>query len=59
VSDDQAAVPQPDPDEPPGWRVLDADGNVVATGGLSEAKPAGRVAELIDQQQAASEGEQQ
>jgi hypothetical protein len=32
-------TPQPDVDEAPGWVVRDPDGNVVATGPLTEALP--------------------
>lgn len=53
---DQPTVPEPDPDEPPGWRVLDPVGNVVDSGPMTEAKPAGWLAELVEQ--ARSEGEQ-
>jgi hypothetical protein len=31
--------PQPDLDEAPGWYVTDPDGNVVASGPMSEALP--------------------
>lgn len=31
--------PQPDLDEAPGWFVTDPDGNVVASGPISEALP--------------------
>jgi hypothetical protein len=47
----------PEFDEGQGWRVLDADGNVVASGGISEAHAAGWLSELI--QQASTEGEQE
>jgi hypothetical protein len=36
---------QPDVDEAPGWYVTDADGNVVASGPLTEALPASGVGE--------------
>jgi hypothetical protein len=37
----------PDFDAGHGWRVLDADGNVVASGGISEAKPTLWVSEYL------------
>ncbi len=40
-----------------GWRVLDADGNVVASGGVSIAQADGSIAELIEA--AKSGGEQE
>lgn len=37
----------PEFDEGQGWRVLDADGNVVASGGISIAQADGQLAGLI------------
>jgi hypothetical protein len=45
VSDQQSESPEFD--EGHGWRVLDADGNVVASGGISEAKPTVWVGEYL------------
>lgn len=56
MSDQQS--PSPEFDQGQGWRVLDADGNVVASGGVSLAQADGRLAELIEQARS-SEGEQQ
>jgi hypothetical protein len=56
MTDDQTT-----PGQAPGWRVLDPDGNVVQSGGLSQAQPADWVADMIDQQRQeadATEGEQ-
>lgn len=36
---DEQPTPTPDVDEAPGWRVLDPDGNVVASGPISHALP--------------------
>lgn len=47
----------PEFDEGQGWRVVDADGNVVASGGVSIALADGRLAELIEQ--LSTEGEQE
>jgi hypothetical protein len=47
----------PEFDAGEGWRVLDADGNVVASGGISVAQADGRLAGLIAQ--ASTEGEQE
>jgi hypothetical protein len=43
-------------DEGRGWRVLDADGNVVDSGGISIAQADGQLAQLLDQLR--TEGEQ-
>lgn len=52
---------QPEPgsefDEGRGWRVLDPDGNVVASGGVSIAQADGRLAGLIAEA-SEDEGEQ-
>lgn len=53
---DEPVQPQPDVDEAPGWVVLDPDGNVVQSGGVTIAQADGRVAELLAQ--AKNEGEQ-
>jgi hypothetical protein len=42
-------IESPDFDEGHGWRVLDADGNVVSSGGVSIAQADGKLAELIEQ----------
>ena len=55
MSDQQSESPEFD--EGHGWRVIDADGNVVSSGGVSEAKAAGWLSELISQ--ASNEGEQE
>lgn len=47
---------QPDVVQAPGWVVLDPDGNVVQSGGVTIAQADGRLAELIAQ--AKNEGEQ-
>lgn len=44
-------------DEGQGWRVLDADGNVVASGGVSIAQADGKLAQLLEQ--LGTEGEQE
>lgn len=41
-----------------GWRVIDADGNVVSSGGVTLAEADGRIAELLEQA-AENEGEQE
>lgn len=53
---DEPVQPQPNVDEAPGWVVLDPDGNVVQSGGVTIAQADGRVAELLAQAQ--NEGEQ-
>ena len=55
MSDEPQASPEFDAGH--GWRVLDPDGNVVASGGVSEAQAAGWLAELIEN--AKNEGGQQ
>jgi hypothetical protein len=47
----------PEFDEGQGWRVLDADGNVVQSGGISIALADGQLAQLIEQ--FSTEGEQE
>ena len=47
----------PEFDEGQGWRVLDADGNVIAAGGISIAQADGQLAQLIEQ--FSTEGEQE
>ena len=47
----------PEFDEGQGWRVLDADGNVVTSGGVSIAEADGQLAGLIAQ--LSTEGEQE
>jgi hypothetical protein len=53
MTDDQAPVPGPDPDEPPGWQVIDPDGNVIDSGPMAAAQPA------FDVGQTGSEGGQE
>lgn len=53
---DQLQAGSPEFDQGAGWRVIDADGNVVASGGVSVAQADGQLAELIEQ--ARTEGEQ-
>ena len=53
--DEQSESPEFDAGQ--GWRVLDADGNVVASGGVSIAKIDGKLAGLIAA--ATEEGEQE
>lgn len=48
----------PEFDEGQGWRVLDADGKVVASGGVSIAEADGQLAGLIAQL-SSNEGEQE
>lgn len=48
----------PEFDKGQGWRVLDPDGNVVASGGVSIAKADGKLAQLIEQLNR-NEGEQE
>ena len=55
MSDESTA---PEFEQGQGWRVLDPDGNVVASGGVSIAQADGRVAELLGQTDH-SEGEQE
>jgi hypothetical protein len=55
---DQEPSTSPEFDAGQGWRVLDADGNVVASGGVSIAKADGKLAELL-QKFISPEGEQQ
>jgi hypothetical protein len=58
MSDQQSESPEFD--EGQGWRVLDADGNVVASGGVSIAQADGALAGLIAAAAAANqEGEQE
>jgi hypothetical protein len=45
VSDQQSESPEFD--EGQGWRVLDADGNVIASGGVSIARMDGKLAGLV------------
>jgi hypothetical protein len=47
----------PEYDQGAGWRVLDADGNVVDSGGVSIAQMDGELAERVEQLR--SEGEQE
>ena len=54
---DQADSKSPEFDEGHGWRVLDPDGNVVASGGVSVAQADGKLAQLLEQLN--SEGEQE
>lgn len=42
--------PQPDLDEAPGWFVTDPDGNVVASGPISEALPVSGAGETEEQE---------
>jgi hypothetical protein len=37
--------PQPDVDEAPGWYVTDPDGNIVASGSISQALPVSEAGE--------------
>lgn len=48
---------QPDVEQAPGWYVTDPDGNVVASGPVTEAQAAGWVSELLAEA-GSSEGEQ-
>jgi len=57
MSDPQSESPEFD--EGQGWRVLDADGNVVASGGISIAQADGQLAGLIAALAANQEGEQE
>jgi hypothetical protein len=50
-------LPQPPPDFE-GWRVLDAQGNVVASGGVTIAEMDGQLAEVLAEA-ARTEGEQE
>jgi hypothetical protein len=54
MSDQQSE--SPDFDEGHGWRVIDADGNVVQSGGVSIAQADGQLAQLLEQ--LSTEGEQ-
>jgi len=56
VSDEPTQQIPPDVAQAPGWVVLDPDGNVVQSGGITIAQADGRLAELIAQ--AENEGEQ-
>lgn len=56
MSDQQSESPEFD--EGHGWRVLDADGNVVASGGVSEAKATAWVSEFLAEA-SRNEGEQE
>lgn len=56
MSDEPTQQTQPDVVQAPGWVVLDPDGNVVSSGGVTIAQADGRIAELIAQ--AKNEGEQ-
>lgn len=55
MSDQQSESPEYDAGQ--GWRVLDADGNVVASGGVSIAQADGQLAQLLEQ--LSTEGEQE
>jgi len=55
----QAQIDSPEFDEGQGWRVLDPDGNVVASGGISVALADGALAGLIAAAAAQQEGEQE
>ncbi len=55
MSDQQSESPEFD--QGAGWRVVDADGNVVASGGVSIAQMDGQLAEQVEQLR--TEGEQQ
>ncbi len=57
MTDQPQPSQSPEFDQGAGWRVLDADGNVVQSGGVSIAQADGKLAELIEQ--ARTEGEQQ
>lgn len=52
---DQADQASPEFDQGQGWRVLDGDGNIVASGGVSIAQADGKLAGLI----AASAGDEE
>lgn len=54
---DQQQGDSPEYDQGQGWRVLDADGNVVASGGVSIAQMDGKLAEQVEQLR--TEGEQE
>jgi hypothetical protein len=56
MADDQKLQPEP---EHVGWRVLDPDGNVVQSGGVSIAQMDGRLAELLGLAQPTEEGAQE
>lgn len=56
MSDEPTQQTQPDVAQAPGWVVLDPDGNIVSSGGVTIAQADGRIAELIAQ--AENEGEQ-
>lgn len=47
----------PEFDAGQGWRVVDADGNVVQSGGISIAQADGKLAQLLEQ--FSTEGEQE
>lgn len=47
MTDEPIPVPPPDLDEAPGWYVTDPDGNVVASGPIAVAQPAGVAAQLL------------
>ena len=55
---DQQRIDSPEFDEGQGWRVLDADGNVVSSGGISIAQADGQLAGLIAAL-SSNEGEQE
>jgi hypothetical protein len=44
--------------EPIGWLVTDPDGNIVASGPVTEAKAAAWVGELIEQARNSTEGQE-
>jgi hypothetical protein len=54
---DQQQSESPEFDQGQGWRVIDPDGNVVSSGGVSIAQMDGKLAELVEQ--ARTEGEQE
>ena len=54
---DQQESTSPEFDAGRGWRVLDPDGNVVASGGVSIAEMDGELAERVEQIR--NEGEQE
>lgn len=55
MSDQQSSSPEFD--QGAGWRVLDPDGNVVASGGVSIAQMDAKLAERVEQIR--NEGEQE
>lgn len=56
---DQQQSESPEFDAGKGWRVIDPEGNVVLSGGVSVAQMDARVAEQVAQAQVSSEGEQE